>query len=71
MLGRFNKTVLKANPASIEDNDRMFVIGNGVQDANRSDAFVVKRNGNTAVNGTLTVGTTGTAINSIIKKLTL
>ncbi len=38
--------------------DRLFVIGNGTEDfegLNRSDAFVILKNGNTSINGTLTI----------------
>lgn len=36
--------------------DKAFSVGNGTADASRSNAFVVRKNGNTEVSGTLTVG---------------
>ncbi|WP_299216164.1 hypothetical protein [uncultured Aquimarina sp.] len=35
--------------------DRLFVIGNGFDEANRSDALVMLKNGNTMLNGSLTI----------------
>ncbi len=47
--------------------DPLFEIGNGTSDANRSNALTVYKNGNTDINGNLTVTDTINAANGIIK----
>jgi hypothetical protein len=47
-IGTYN--TLQATPT-----DDLFVVGNGVSDSARSNAFVIKKNGNTSINGNLTV----------------
>ena len=37
------------------ETDRLFVLGNGTSTTNKSDALVVLKNGNTTLNGTLTI----------------
>ncbi len=73
----FNETVIGlnntiSNPASttaFNANDRLFVIGNGTDTANKSDAMVVLKNGNTTINGNTTVNgdvvTNGIKVNSL------
>ncbi|WP_395744071.1 beta strand repeat-containing protein [Prosthecobacter sp.] len=54
VIGAFNvRTDGSSTPA---DGDSLFILGNGTADNARSNAFVIKRNGDTAVSGTLTVG---------------
>ncbi len=63
MAKSYAETVLGSNgtdynPTSIDSfnsSDRLFVIGNGVDNANRSDAFIMLKNGNTTLNGQLTI----------------
>ena len=47
------------NPTTFVPTDRLFVVGNGVDASNRSNAFVVYKNGNTDINGNLDVAGTG------------
>ncbi|MGH1386994.1 beta strand repeat-containing protein [Kordia sp.] len=56
-LGQFN-TAVAGNANAHVATDRLFVIGNGTSDfdgVTRSDAFVILKNGNTTINGTLTI----------------
>jgi hypothetical protein len=56
-FGTFN-TPVAGNASSFVDTDRLFVIGNGTADfegVNASDALVILKNGNTTLNGTLTI----------------
>ena len=58
----FNQTSIGGYSANVAGNanvfvttDRLFVIGNGTADHNRSNALVMLKNGNTTLNGTLTI----------------
>jgi hypothetical protein len=53
-LGRYN--VAQGDPNNWVATDDLFVVGNGSDTANRSNALVVKKNGNLSVSGQLTVG---------------
>ncbi|MEX0811785.1 MAG: DUF1566 domain-containing protein [Chitinophagales bacterium] len=46
-LGSFNTEYVANNSANWNATDRAFVVGNGVNNANRSDAMVILKNGNT------------------------
>ena len=61
-LGNFN-TAHPGIPTvtSLNLTDRLFVIGNGTSAAVRSDALVMLKNGNTTLNGALTLDPTGTS----------
>jgi hypothetical protein len=48
-LGRYNTDYTPASATSWNSNDRLFVIGNGTSASNRSDAFMVMKNGNTGI----------------------
>ncbi|AXG68307.1 head domain of trimeric autotransporter adhesin [Kordia sp. SMS9] len=50
-----NNTGVTGNAATFVATDRLFVLGNGADTANKSDALVVLKNGNTTINGTLTI----------------
>jgi hypothetical protein len=52
-IGQFT-TLAPGDPSVWNDSDRVFVIGNGSGDNARSDALVVKKNGNLEVNGDVT-----------------
>ena len=52
VIGSFNTFYTPVSIASIisfNPADRLFVIGNGTDDSNRSDAMVVLKNGNTGM----------------------
>lgn len=56
-VGQFNTAyTLNTSNSSYEFNgaDRIFVVGNGIDENNKSDAMVVLKNGNTTINGTTT-----------------
>ena len=54
-LGIYN-TVYNPNLTTVyHANDRLLVVGNGTDDDNRSDALIVYKNGNTELNGSLTI----------------
>ena len=46
VLGRFNTQYTPSSPFIWDSNDRLFVIGNGTDDDQRSDALVLMKNGN-------------------------
>jgi hypothetical protein len=52
-IGRYN--IGGGNPTTWDSNDPAFEIGNGVNASNRSNAFQVLQNGNTTINGQLTL----------------
>ncbi len=55
VLGTYNTSYTPTAPmSSTEPTNRLFVIGNGTSSA-RSDALVILRNGNTTLNGQLTI----------------
>jgi len=56
-FGTYNTPVV-GNASAFVATDRLFVIGNGTADfdgVNASDALVILKNGNTTINGTLTI----------------
>ncbi|WP_298543361.1 hypothetical protein [uncultured Aquimarina sp.] len=53
-IGYFN-TAEAGNPFIKVPTDRLFVIGNGLDEMSRSDALVMLKNGNTTLNGSLTI----------------
>lgn len=53
-IGRFN-TQQTGDLQSFTSIDRLFVVGNGTSTATRSDALVILKNGNTRINGSLTI----------------
>ncbi len=54
-LGMFNTPVTALNTNGYNANDRLLVIGNGPAVGTRSDALVMLKNGNTTLNGQLTI----------------
>jgi hypothetical protein len=54
-LGSYNTVYTPDNATGFDSDDRVFVIGNGTSVAARSDAMVVYKNGNTQINGDLTI----------------
>jgi len=60
-IGQFNDSIAGSNPTSWVDTDPVFVIGNGTDDVNRSNAFVVNKNGNTIISGEVNRPSSGTA----------
>ena len=54
-LGYFATDYTPNNVSDVDENDRLFTIGNGTSDSERSDALVILKNGNTFINGALTV----------------
>ena len=55
-LGTFNDTLTGGfNPTSFAASDRLLTIGNGPLASNRSNALVMLKNGNTTLNGQLTL----------------
>lgn len=67
VLGQFNK-VGTGNQTSWVDIDNLFIIGNGTSIYNRSNAFEIKKNGNTTINGGLEISTTTDAL--IVPRMT-
>ena len=57
----YNTTTTPLSKTTWNNNDRLFVIGNGNSSANRSNALVMLKNGNTTLNGQLTLNPTGTS----------
>ena len=53
--GLFATSYTPNNTTGFDAADRLFIIGNGTNDANRSDAFMILKNGNTFINGALTL----------------
>ena len=50
-----NNTTLNGNSNIFVETDRLFVVGNGVSSIFKSDALVMLKNGNTTLNGQLTL----------------
>ncbi len=59
-LGSYN-TIVSGNAGLLIPTDRLFVIGNGT-DTNRSDALTILKNGNTTLNGQLTIDGDNTGV---------
>ena len=53
-IGLFNTNYTPNSANAYNPTDRLFVIGNGVDENNRGDAMVVLKNGNTTIKGTTT-----------------
>ncbi|WP_299886071.1 hypothetical protein [uncultured Lacinutrix sp.] len=53
-IGTYN-TIQTGNATNYVATDRLFVIGNGTNSGSESDAMVVLKNGNTTINGEVTV----------------
>jgi hypothetical protein len=49
----FYSTEPGGTPHAVEITDRLFNVGNGFDDANRSDAFTILKSGNTTIGGSL------------------
>ena len=49
-IGRYNTTYEPTDIESWDENDRLFVVGNGNSDTNKNDAFTVLKNGKTGIN---------------------
>jgi formylglycine-generating enzyme required for sulfatase activity len=60
VLGQFNTGYAPASATSWNPTDRLFVVGNGTADADRSDALVVLKNGNVTIGGSITLAGNGT-----------
>jgi len=54
-IGMYNTETIPNQVSSFDYDDRLFVIGNGVNNALRSDALIMLKNGNTELNGALTI----------------
>ena len=57
-IGFYNTTYTANDVNSYNSSDRLFVIGNGLTSFSRSDAMVIYKNGDTELNGKLTVADT-------------
>jgi len=55
VIGTYNTDVTPISATSFNVNDRLFVVGNGTNGGLRSDALVMLKNGNTTLNGQLTL----------------
>jgi hypothetical protein len=55
-LGIFNTNYTPTAPSAFDSTDRLFVIGNGLDDTHRSNAITILKNGNTTIAGTITAG---------------
>jgi hypothetical protein len=56
VVGVFNSLYTPISTSLFDSTDRLFVVGNGVDEDHRNDAVVVLKNGNTKVMGTITAG---------------
>lgn len=54
-LGQFNTEYTRNSAVAWDPADRLFVIGNGTNDANRSDALVILKNGAASFGGAVSV----------------
>jgi hypothetical protein len=54
-IGRYNDSIITSSPIIWVSSDPVFIIGNGSANNNRSNAFVVYKNGNTDINGNLKI----------------
>jgi hypothetical protein len=69
-IGRFNDSISTSNTNSWVATDPLLYIGNGLDNANRSNAAVIFKNGNVDVNGYTQLGKTSEAAPSVkMKKL--
>ena len=60
-IGQFNDSIASSSPTNWVDTDPVFIIGNGADATNRSNAFVVNKNGNTIISGEVQRPSTGAA----------
>lgn len=68
VLGRYADTVANANRFVWEDDDQLFVIGNGSSSSNRNNALTVLKNGNTEISAFTKLGSDAPGVK--IKKIT-
>jgi len=54
-VGHYSQNAVSPNPTTFVSTDRIFTIGNGTSGAARSNALVILKNGNTTLNGQLTI----------------
>lgn len=59
VIGTYNTDYTPAGSGSFNATDRLFVIGNGTADTERSNALTVLKNANTTIGGSLTVNGNG------------
>jgi hypothetical protein len=57
-IGSFNTNYTPISATDWNPNDRLFVIGNGINGAERSDALIIYKSGNAYIQGSLGIGTT-------------
>ena len=57
-IGLYNTTYTPNDSIDFDANDRLFVIGNGTSNSNRSDAMIVYKDGSVWMQGDLTVNST-------------
>lgn len=57
VVGRFSDTPAAGNEAVWDTGDPLFVVGNGDDDSNRHNAFMVRKDGRTFVGGSIVPGT--------------
>ncbi|PCE62535.1 hypothetical protein [Sediminicola luteus] len=57
-MGRYNTLYTPEIETGWSPNDRLFIIGNGSSAGSRSDALIIRKNGNTEINGALTIDAT-------------
>ncbi|SMD33877.1 hypothetical protein SAMN04488029_1720 [Reichenbachiella faecimaris] len=55
VIGTYNTDIVPTSSTAFVNTDPIFVIGNGADNANLSDALVMLKNGNTTINGELTL----------------
>ena len=53
-IGSYNTDYNPLSTGGVNFTDRLFVVGNGWSDSNRSDALIIYKNGNATFSGTLT-----------------
>ena len=63
VTGMYSTNYTPISATTFDDSDRLFTIGNGADNNNRSDALVILKNGNTTLNGNLSLNGTLTIDN--------
>lgn len=72
VIGQYNDSIATSNSTTWVSTDPLLILGNGTDDAARSNALVVYKNGNTTVSGYTQLGKPSEGAPSIkIKKLTV
>ena len=61
VLGRYNTDYTPVSNFSWDNNDRLFVIGNGTLNVNRSNALTILKNANTTIGGSLMINGNGSS----------